>query len=297
MKIGFVGLGIMGKPMAKNLMKAGFELWVNDIAQAPVQELAGCGAHAASLEEIAAQCDVVLTILPNGSIVHGVLLGDEGVMKKLRPGALIMDMSSITPGEAKACHALAAECGHDYLDAPVSGGEPGAINATLAFMAGGTEKAFERAKPLFDAMGSSALLVGDGGSGCVTKLANQVIVNLTIAAVSEGMVLAAKAGADPEKVYQAIRGGLAGSAVLDAKVPLMLQRNFKPGGKLSINMKDIKNVMATAQDCDVPLPLAAHLLEIMKALKNSGHLEDDHGGIVQYYEQLAGIEVKSGAGL
>ena len=201
-------------------------------------------------------------------------------------------MSSVTPEEAKACHRFAQERGIHFLDAPVSGGEPKAIDGTLAFMIGGTQAAFDAARPLLAYMGTSLTLVGEGGAGCVTKLANQIIVNLTIAAVSEALVLATKAGADPEKVYQAIRSGLAGSAVLDAKAPMMLARNFQPGGKLSINMKDIKNVLATAHQADVPLPLSAGLYEIMTSLKNMGCLDNDHSGIVKFYERLAGVEVR-----
>ena len=214
------------------------------------------------------------------------------MLAHMAPGTLAVDMSSVTPEEAKACHRFAQERGVHFLDAPVSGGEPKAIDGTLAFMIGGTQAAFDAARPYLMYMGTSLTLVGEGGAGCVTKLANQIIVNLTIAAVSEALVLAAKAGADPEKVYQAIRGGLAGSTVLDAKAPMMLARNFQPGGKLSINMKDIKNVLATAHQADVPLPLSAGLYEIMTALKNMGCLDNDHAGIVKYYEQLAGVEVR-----
>ena len=182
--------------------------------------------------------------------------------------------------------------GVGFVDAPVSGGEPGAVAGTLAFMAGGEEKDFDALKPYFTIMGSSALLVGAPGSGSVTKLANQVIVNNTIAVVSEAFVLAVKAGADPVKVYEAIRGGLAGSAVLDAKLPMMVERNFKPGGKISINHKDIKNVINTAHELDVPVPYSAQLFEILQSLKVHGHMEDDHSGIVQYFEGLADVIVK-----
>ncbi len=178
------------------------------------------------------------------------------------------------------------------MDAPVSGGEPKAIDGTLAFMVGGQPETFERMQPYFKIMGASALLVGPCGSGCIAKLANQIIVNLNITAVAEALVFATKAGVDPDKVYQAIRAGLAGSTVLDAKAPMMIGRNFKPGGKLSINLKDIKNVMATAHALDVPLPFTSQLLEVMQALKVDGHLDDDHSGIVQYFEKLAGVQVQ-----
>ena len=182
--------------------------------------------------------------------------------------------------------------GVGFVDAPVSGGEPGAVAGTLAIMAGGDQKDFDAMKEYFDILGSSALLIGGSGSGSVTKLANQVIVNNTIAVVSEAFVLATKAGADPEKVYHAIRGGLAGSAVLDAKIPMIIERNFKPGGPIRINHKDIKNVVNTAHSIDVPIPYTAQLYEILQTLKIHGHMNDDHGGIVQYFEKLADVEVK-----
>jgi len=282
--VGFIGLGIMGKPMAKNLVKGGCSLLVNDLNGDAVKEL--------TLKEIGEKCPVIFTILPNGAIVQSVLFGADGVAEGVKEGSVVVDMSSVTPTESKVCAEKLASLGVDFLDAPVSGGEPKAIDGTLAFMVGGKQEAFDRIVPYFDIMGASALLVGGTGSGSVTKLANQVIVNLNIAAVSEALVLATKAGADPELVYKAIRSGLAGSTVLDAKAPLMIDRNFVPGGKISINLKDIKNVMATAHDIDVPLPMSSQLLEIMQALKVDGHLEDDHGGIVQYFEKLAGVEVK-----
>ena len=291
---GFIGLGIMGAPMAENLVKAGFSLAVSDVNPAAVKRLTDQGAIEMSNYDIGQSCDTVFTILPNGEIVDDVLFGKGGVASGMSAGGLVVDMSSVTPSQSRSFGKRLAESGVGFLDAPVSGGEPKAIDGTLAFMAGGSEEDFHRAEAFFSAMGASWLLVGPCGSGSITKLANQVIVNLTIAAVSEGLVLAAKAGADPEKVYQAIRGGLAGSQVLDAKAPMMLARNFVPGGKISINHKDIKNVMATAHEMDIPLPLSAQLFEIMQALKVSGHMNDDHAGIVQYFEALAGIEVKAG---
>ena len=292
--VGFIGLGIMGLPMAKNLIRAGVSLVVNDLNQKAMDELVAMGAKAGDAQALGA-CDVVFTILPNGAIVQSVLFCEGGVASYLKAGALVVDMSSVTATESQTCGTKLAAQGVGFLDAPVSGGEPKAIDGTLAFMVGGNQADFDKAKPYFDIMGASALLVGPCGSGSVTKLTNQIIVNLTIAAVSEGFVLAAKAGADPVNVFNAIRGGLAGSAVLEAKIPMIVERNFKPGGKISINHKDIKNVLATAHSIDVPLPLTAQLFEIMQALKVGGHMNDDHGGIVQYYEQLAGVEVKKKA--
>ena len=300
MKVGFIGLGIMGKPMAKNLAKAGTELMVYDLNDAVVEELEALGAMRGTVESIGTQCGVVFTILPTGAIVQDVLFGEGGLAEAMKKGgtaasaggAVVCDMSSVTPGESRVCYGKLKEIGVGFVDSPVSGGEPKAIDGTLAFMAGGDEGDFETLKPYFDIMGASALLVGPSGSGSITKLANQIIVNLNIAAVSEAFVLATKAGADPEKVYQAIRGGLAGSTVMDAKVPMMLDRNFTPGGTIKVNHKDIKNVMATAHDVDVPLPLTSQLFEIMQALKVGGHMGDDHSGIVQYFEQLADVKVQ-----
>ena len=291
-KVGFIGLGIMGKPMAHNLLKAGADLMVCDLNQEAVDELVKAGAETGNYREIGEKCDVIITILPNGAIVQSVLFGENGVAEGLSAGKLVCDMSSVTQTESRICYDRLKEMGVGFVDAPVSGGEPGAIAGTLAIMCGGDQADYDRMIPYFEILGSSSLLIGPSGSGSITKLANQIIVNLNICAVSEGLVLAAKAGADPYKVYKAIRGGLAGSAVLDAKAPMICARNFKPGGKISINHKDIKNVLATAHDLDVPLPFTAQLFEIQQALKAHGHMNDDHGGYVQYFEELAGVKVK-----
>lgn len=290
-KTGFIGLGIMGLPMAKNLLKAGVDLLVYDLNEKAVDELARLGAKKSNPTEIGAECEVIFTILPNGPIVQSVLFGENGVGEKIKSGALVCDMSSVTPQESRFCHEKLAEKGVGFVDAPVSGGEPKAIDGTLAFMCGGDQKDFDGLREYFDIMGSSAILVGPSGSGSVTKLANQMIVNLTIAAVSEAFVLAVKAGADPVKVYEAIRGGLAGSAVLDAKIPMIVNRDFKPGGKISINHKDIRNVLASAHAIDSPVFLSSMLFEIMQALKVGGHMDEDHGAIVKFFEQLSGVEV------
>lgn len=291
-KVGFVGLGIMGKPMAKNLIRAGIELWVNDLNREAVEELEAEGAHSISLEKMGKECSIIFLILPNGSIVHSVLFGEEGLCSGMREGTLVCDMSSVTPSESRRCASELEKIGVRFVDAPVSGGEPKAIDGTLAFMVGGKTIDFQRLEEYLYKMGSTANLVGDWGSGSVAKLANQIIVNMNIAALSEAFVFAAKAGVDPEKVYQAIRGGLAGSTVMDAKLPMILERNFKPGGKISINHKDIKNVMNTAHEIDVPLPLTSELFEIMQVLKVDGHMDEDHGGIIQYFEKLAHVTVR-----
>ena len=292
-RIGFIGLGIMGKPMAHNLLKAGVDLTVCDLNQDAVNELCASGAKSGTYREIGENCDIIMTILPNGSIVQSVLFGENGVYETLSAGKLVCDLSSVTRVESCTCYDRLKEKGVGFIDAPVSGGEPGAIAGTLAIMCGGDEKDYERLLPDFEILGNSSVLIGPSGSGSIAKLANQIIVNLNICAVSEALVLAMKAGVDPMKVYQAIRGGLAGSAVLDAKAPMICSRNFVPGGKISINHKDIKNVLATAHELDVPLPFTAQLFEIQQTLKAHGHMDDDHGGYVQYFEALAGVEVKS----
>ncbi len=292
MKVGFIGLGIMGRPMAKNMLKAGVDLMVADLNKEAVADVVAAGAVEASYAEIGEKCGRIIIMVPSGAITKSILFDEGGVASTVKAGAVICDMSSVTPVESKECYTALKEKGVGFLDAPVSGGEPGAVAGTLAIMAGGDEKDFNEMKEYFDILGSSALLIGESGSGSVTKLANQIIVNNTIAVVSEAFVLATKAGADPQKVYEAIRGGLAGSAVLDAKIPMIVERNFKPGGPIRINHKDIKNVVNTAHSIDVPIPYTAQLYEILQTLKIHGHMNDDHGGIVQYFEKLADVEVK-----
>lgn len=293
MKTGFIGLGIMGRPMAKNLLKAGMDLIVADLNKDAVAEVTACGATEGTYAEIGAQCERIILMVPSGAISKSILFGQDGVASIIQKGSIVCDMSSVTPGESRECYEQLKSIGVDFLDAPVSGGEPGAVNATLAIMAGGEPEVFEKMQPYFSILGSSALLIGGPGSGSVTKLANQIIVNNTIAAISEAFVLAAKAGADPEKVYQAIRGGLAGSTVLDMKAPKILSRDFTPGGTLVINQKDMKNVLNAAHELDVPVPYSAQLYEIMQYLKVHGHIRDDHSGIVQYFEDLADVTVCS----
>ena len=265
---------------------------VADLNKEAVADVVAAGAVEASYAEIGEKCGRIIIMVPSGAITKSILFDEGGVASTVKAGAVICDMSSVTPVESKECYTALKEKGVGFLDAPVSGGEPGAVAGTLAIMAGGDEKDFNEMKEYFDILGSSALLIGESGSGSVTKLANQIIVNNTIAVVSEAFVLATKAGADPQKVYEAIRGGLAGSAVLDAKIPMIVERNFKPGGPIRINHKDIKNVVNTAHSIDVPIPYTAQLYEILQTLKIHGHMNDDHGGIVQYFEKLADVEVK-----
>ena len=293
MKIGFIGLGIMGKPMARNLLKAGYELVVHDINRSAVQELVEMGAEEEfSSKGVAEKTEIIITMLPNSPDVKKVVLGKDGVLEGAKKGTILIDMSSIAPLVAREVAAEAGKRGVEMLDAPVSGGEPKAIDGTIAIMVGGPEKIFKQVEDILLVMGSSAVLVGDIGSGNVTKLANQIIVALNIAAMSEAMVLATKAGVDPEKVYQAIRGGLAGSTVLDAKVPLALEGNFKPGFRIELHIKDLMNALDTAHAIGTPLLLSSQVMEIMQALKVDGKAGNDHGGIIQFYEKLSQVEVR-----
>ncbi|NPV54943.1 MAG: 2-hydroxy-3-oxopropionate reductase [Firmicutes bacterium] len=293
-KVGFIGLGIMGKPMAKNLIKAGYKLVLYDINPAPVQELVSLGAEAAkSPKEVAQKTEVIITMLPNSPHVKQVVLGENGVLEGAKPGSIIIDMSSKAPLVSVEVAAKAKEKGIRMMDAPVSGGEPGAIAGTLSIMVGGDEKDFEEYRDMLLCMGKSVVRVGDIGSGNTTKLANQIIVALNIAAVSEALVLATKAGVSPKLVYDAIRGGLAGSNVLDTKAPLMMARKFDPGFKIDLHIKDLANVLETAHQVGVPVPLTAAVMEILQALKVDGKGSNDHGAIVNFYEKLAQIEVKA----
>ena len=291
--IGFIGLGIMGNPMAKNLIKAGYPLVVYDIIAEKVDELVEAGAEAgSSSKDVAAQSDIVITMLPNSPEVKEAVLGPGGVLEGAKPGTILIDMSSIAPLASQEVAAKAKEKGVAMLDAPVSGGEPKAVQGTLAIMVGGPEETFEQVKDILVVMGASVTRVGEIGSGNTTKLANQIIVALNIAAMSEAMVLATKAGVDPERVFQAIRAGLAGSTVLDAKMPLALKGNFKPGFRIELHIKDLANALETAHSIGVPVPLSSVVMEAMQALKVDGKAGDDHGGLIQFYEKLANVEVR-----
>ena len=292
MKIGFIGIGIMGRPMAKNLLKAGYSLTVYD-KFAPVDDLVALGAKAARTnKEVAAQSDIIITMLPNSPHVKEAVMGKDGVLDGAKPGTILVDMSSIAPAASQELCAAAKEKGVIMLDAPVSGGEPKAIDGTLAIMVGGDETAFKTVKPLLEKMGSSVVLVGNIGAGNVTKLANQIIVALNIAAVSEAFVLATKAGVKPEAVFDAIKGGLAGSTVMNAKVPMMLDGNFKPGFRIELHIKDLQNALDTAHDLNVAVPLTANVMETLQALKIDDMAANDHSAIVRFYEKLAKVEVR-----
>lgn len=293
MKVGFIGLGIMGKPMSKNLVKAGHELVVFDFNQAAVDELTAMGAVAAkSGAEVASQCEVIITMVPNSPHVRAAALGEGGIAETAKPGTVLIDMSSIDPVESKAIGAELAKKGIEMLDAPVSGGEPKAIDGTLSVMVGGKKELFDKYYDLLMVMAGSVVYVGELGSGNVAKLANQMVVAINIAAVSEALTFAKKAGTDPERVYQAIRGGLAGSTVMDAKAPMMLDGNFKPGFRIELHIKDLTNALNAAHAISSPAPLTAQLMEVMQFLKAEGHDKEDHSSIVKYYEKIAGVSVE-----
>ncbi|MCR9003037.1 2-hydroxy-3-oxopropionate reductase [Rahnella perminowiae] len=292
MKIGFIGLGIMGKPMSKNLLKAGYELVVMDRNLDNVSEIVKLGATAADTPKaVAAVSDVIITMLPNSPQVREVALGENGLIEGVRPGSILIDMSSIAPlASREISEALAAK--HiAMLDAPVSGGEPKAIDGTLSVMVGGDKAVFDKCYEIMKSMAGSVVHTGDIGAGNVTKLANQVIVALNIAAMSEALVLATKAGVDPDLVFQAIRGGLAGSTVLEAKAPMVMDRNFKPGFRIDLHIKDLANALDTSHSVGAQLPLTSLVMEMMQALKADGHGQSDHSAIARYYETLAKVEV------
>ena len=293
MKIGFIGLGIMGKPMAKNLLKAGYtDLLVNNRSQAPIQELEAAGARGASQAEIGESCDVVITMLPNSPQVKEVMLGDanNGVASHMKPGSIFIDCSSINPVASKEIAAALAEKGVEMLDAPVSGGEPKAIDGTLSFMVGGKQEIFDQCKDILSAMGASVVRCGEVGAGNTTKLANQIIVACNIQALSEALTLAKMAGVEPELVFQAIKGGLAGSTVMNAKAPMMIEGNDKPGFKIDLHIKDLNNALDCAHTVGSPLPMTAAVQEIFQWLHNNGCGQDDHSSIIKYYKKLTGIE-------
>ena len=293
MKIGFIGLGIMGKPMSKNLLKAGHTVIVCDLNRSAVEEVVTAGAQsAATPRDIAQQVELVITMLPNSPEVKQVVLGAHGILEGAKAGLIVADMSSIAPLASREVAAKLAEKGVEMLDAPVSGGQPKAIDGTLSVMVGGKKEVFERCLPVFKAMAASVVRVGDIGAGNVAKLANQVVVALNIAAVSEALVLAAKAGVEPELVFQAIRGGLAGSTVMEAKAPLMLDRKFNPGFRINLHIKALSNALDTGHQFGAPLPLTAAVMEILQALKIDDLGDCDHGALVRYFEKQAKIELK-----
>lgn len=294
MKVGFVGLGIMGKPMAMNLLKAGYELTVFDFNQTAVAEVVAAGAkEAASGQKVAEQTDVVITMLPNSPNVSSALFAGNGIAAGLTAGQTVIDMSSISPVASKQfAQRLQDDYQVDFLDAPVSGGEPGAIDGSIAIMVGGQQQVFDKFKELFDVLGGSATLVGGVGAGNITKLANQMIVAINIAAVSEAYSLAKKAAVDPECVYHAIRGGLAGSAVMEQKSAKILAGDFEPGFRVELHIKDLQNALDTGHEITVSTPFTALAMEVMQSLKAHGLEKKDHSAIANYYELINGLKLQ-----
>lgn len=291
MKVGLIGLGIMGKPMAKNILKGGYELMVSDLNKAAVEEVVAAGGKAATNQEIGENCDVVLTMLPNSPHVKSVMLGENGVASYMKEGQVFIDMSSINPVASKEVAAVLAEKNIEMLDAPVSGGEPKAIDGSLSFMVGGKQEVFDAYKPLLETMGASVVRCGEVGAGNTTKLANQIIVACNIQALAEALTLAQKAGVDPELVFQAIRGGLAGSTVMNAKAPMMIEGNDKPGFKIDLHIKDLNNALDCAHSVGAPVPMTAAVQEILQWMHNHEGGQKDHSAIAQYYEYLTDIKI------
>jgi len=288
-RIGFIGLGIMGKPMVRNLLKAGHEIVAYDVIRENMDAVAIAGATTAnSPKEVAGQCRLIITMLPNSPHVKAVVMGDSGILQGAMAGTILIDMSSIAPLTSQEIAKACKEKGVKMLDAPVSGGEPKAIDGTLSIMAGGEKTVFDQVLEILMLMGTSVVHCGDVGAGNTAKLANQVIVALNIAAVSEAFLLAAKAGVDPKVLFGAIKGGLAGSTVMNAKVPMILERNFVPGFKIDLHIKDIENALETGHKVGAPLPLTAAVMEMLQILHADGCGEEDHSAISKYYEKLVG---------
>jgi 2-hydroxy-3-oxopropionate reductase len=293
-KIGFIGLGIMGKPMAKNLLKAGYSIVAYDLNKDAVEDVVKAGAlGASSSKETAEKAEVIITMLPDSPDVKEVILGKDGVLEGIKPGSIVIDMSSINPLVSQEIEKELRKKGVEMLDAPVSGGETGAIQGTLAIMVGGKEKVFNESVEIFKAVGKNIVHVGGIGAGGFVKLVNQIIVAVNIAAVGEAFTLGTKAGLDPQVIYQAIRGGLAGSSVLETKAPMMFARNFKPGFKIRLHHKDLQNALSTAKDLGVPLPLSSFVQQIILSLMTEGRGEEDHSALATFFEKMAKVEIKS----
>lgn len=294
-RLGFVGLGIMGKPMARNLLRAGYQLTVHSRSRPPVDELESAGAaDGTSPRGVAERSDIIITMLPDSPDVQQVVLGRDGVLEGIRPGAALVDMSTISPLVTQEIAKAVAAKRAEMLDAPVSGGEKGAIEATLSIMVGGPAAIFARVRPVFDALGKNIVHIGGHGAGQVAKACNQIVVALTIQAVSEALALAAKAGVDPAKVRQALLGGFAQSRILDAHGQRMLERNFKPGFRVRLHQKDLGIALATGKSLGVPLAATAVVQEAFTALRGLDRSDWDHSSLVTLIEELAKVEVKPG---
>ena len=296
-RIGFIGLGIMGLPMARNLLKAGYEVVAHDIARDRVEMLVQDGADKRETPaEVAAMCRTMITMLPDGPEVEAVVLGRKGIIEEVQRRSIIVDMSSIAPPVALKVGEELRKKGATFIDAPVSGGEPGAAAGTLAIMVGGPKAAVEQVRPILDKMGRSVVRVGELGAGQTTKLVNQILVALHTHAMGEAFVLAVKAGVDPAAVFEAIKGGLAGSNVLNAKIPLVLNRDFKPGFRMRLHQKDLNNALSTAQKLGLSLPVTGIVSQFLNALVGQGKGDEDHGGLVQSIEMLNNLQITKRTG-
>jgi 2-hydroxy-3-oxopropionate reductase len=295
-RIGFIGLGIMGKPMARNLMEAGYELMVYNRSRGKVDELAQEGAEAAgSPREVAEQSDIIITMLPDSPEVREIIAGEDGVFEGIKEGSLLIDMSTISPVVTEELAAAAGDKGVGMLDAPVSGGETGAIDGALSIMVGGSEEDFERARPIFDVLGQTVVRVGEAGAGQVVKACNQIVVALVIEAVSEALVLGSKAGVDPEKIIEVLSGGLAGSKVMEAKKSFFLEHDFEPGFRVELHHKDLGIALAAGREYGVALPVTAIVSQMLEALKAKGSGDRDHSAILTLLEDLAQHRIGEGS--
>jgi len=292
--VGFIGLGIMGEPMALHVLQAGFPLVVHNRSRGKVEKLVAAGARdGGSPKEVASQAEIILMCLPDSPDVEKVVLGSDGVLAGISVGKVIVDMSTISPVVARSLAGKAHELGVDFLDAPVSGGQIGAQQGTLSIMAGGSERAFQRVMPVFQAMGKNIVRMGDSGSGQVTKACNQMMVAVTAAGVSEAMIFATKAGVDPALVRQVLLGGAGHSRFLENSGARLLQHNFQPGFKAKLHYKDLNIVLSTAKEYGVALPTTSLVHQFYTALIAAGRGELDTSALVTIFEQLAGTEVKS----
>ena len=291
--LGFVGLGIMGRPMLNNLIKAGHKVVAYTRNAKTLDASVAAGAQrAASNREVGERADVIFAMLPDGPEVEAVVLGQAGILEGCKRGAMIVDMSSINPLVSQKIAKACAAKGVDFVDAPVSGGEPKAIEGTLAIMVGASPEAFAKAEPLLKSMGSTVTLTGPVGAGNTTKLANQIMVACNIAAMGEALALATSCGLDPEVVFNAVKGGLAGSAVLNAKGPMLISRNFKPGFKIQLHQKDLRNALQTAEAKEMFLPITSLVQQMLLSLMGVGKGELDHSAIATFIEVPSHVEVK-----
>ena len=293
--VGFIGLGIMGRPMARNLMEAGYSLTVYDVVGSAMEEVVGNGAKpASSSAEVASAAPIVITMVPDSADSEAAILGPNGVLEGASDGSVVIDMSSIAPATSQKIAGACESQGVEFLDAPVSGGEPGAISGTLAIMVGGKQEVFDAHLEMLEVVGASIVLCGDYGAGNTTKLANQIIVAANIEAVGEALTLAVKAGLDPSTVFDAIKGGLAGSNVLNAKGPMMIEGNFEPGFRIALHNKDLNNAIQTGKELGVGLPVTSLVQQMIVSLMNEGKGGSDHSAIANFIEDMAGVKISGG---